>query len=86
MAQISNKQYCRVYKVEYSFDDVELNKHITLVELCPTFHSVIEYMHKIEDDCKILDNPFYSCRSNIHFRIVPDLISEKKYVSLFKND
>ena len=84
MAQLSNKSKNRVFRVDYSFDDIELNKHVTIVELCPTFHSVVEYLHSIEKDNQILDNPFYKCRSNIVIKISPDLISDKKYVSLFK--
>lgn len=84
MAQIINNTYIQVFKVQYTYDDVELHKSVTLVELVPDFHSVIEYLNTIEEDCKIMDNEFYKCRSNIRIKIVPDLISEKKYVQLFK--
>ena len=47
MAQISNNSYCVVYRVTYTYDDVELNKRVSLVELCPTFHSVVDYIKSI---------------------------------------
>lgn len=84
MAQLSNISRNQVFKIEYSFDDVEMSKHIVLVELVPSFHQVIEYLQKIENDNKILDNSMYKCRTNIHIKIIPDFISDKKYVSLFK--
>ena len=86
MAQISNSSYCVVYKVQYTYDDVELSKCVSLVELCPTFHSVVEYLHSIENEMSALDNAFYRCRSNIRIKVSPDLISNKKYVQLFKNE
>ena len=85
MAQVSNRTYCVVFKVQYTYDDVEMHKCVTLVELCPTFHSVIEYLQSIEQDCNVMENEFYKCRSNIRIKITPDLISNKKYVQLFKN-
>ena len=83
MAQVSNNSYRIVFKVTYTYDDVELNKCVTLVQLCKTFHDVVEYCHQIETELEVQENAFYKCRSNIRIKIVPDMISDKKYVSLF---
>ena len=85
MAQVSNTSYDIVYKVHYSFDDVELSKRVSIVEICDTFQSVIKYLHNIEEENKIVDNAFYRCRSNISISIKSDLISHKKFVSLFNS-
>lgn len=85
MASLSNNSYNIVYKVTYIYDDVELNKCVTLVQLCKSFHDVVVYLQQIENELEIQENAFYKCRSNIRIKIVPDLISDKKYVQLFNS-
>lgn len=83
MAQVSNTSYDIVYKVRYSYDDVELSKRVCIVELCDSISSVIDYLTKIDAENKMIDNVYYRCRSNISISIKSDLISHKKFVSLF---
>ena len=85
MAHLSNNSYNIVFKVTYIYDDVELNKCVTLVQLCKSFHDVVIYLEQIENELEIQENAFYKCRSNIRIKIVPDLISDKKYVQLFNS-
>ena len=83
MAQLSNNSYNIVFKVTYTYDDVELGKCVTLVQLCKSFHDVVLYLQQIENELEIQEDAFYKCRSNIRIKIVPDMISDKKYVQLF---
>lgn len=71
-----------VYVVKYDYDDFELKRHNSFVEYCKYFEDVIDYLNRINEENKMLDNEFYSCRSNPKIVIKMGYIPVSKYVLL----
>ncbi len=74
-----------VYRIDYEYDDFELNEHRKLVQYVQSFNDLIPYFQDLVEERHILDVANHpSCRMNSKFKIVPCTISYSKYVSLFK--
>lgn len=71
-----------VYLVKYEYDDFEQKKHCLFVEHCKYFDDVIAYMNRINEENKMLDNEFYSCRSNPKIVIKMGSIPHSKFLTL----
>ena len=85
MMKTMSKPSYLVYRIEYEYDDFELNQHKKLVQFVEDFKDFVSYFQDLVEERHILDVANHpSCRMNTKFKIVPCTISHSKYVSLFK--
>lgn len=73
----------RVFQVDYRFLDMELHNKVRIVEYFNTLDEVQDYIKRISNEHKVVDNEFYHCRENVIINIKEVFITHKKYNSVF---